>query len=108
MRPFDIALYTVLGVAAVALIWLGANSQRKTSGTADFLATWLATALLIFLVGGGLMMFGVVVVYFLLGQQAAQIGLVAVAVVLLVEPFAVAGLLYRRRRAPAHQRTPSR
>jgi hypothetical protein len=102
MRPFDIALYIVIGVAVVALVWLAANSQRKTSSTADFLATWLATALLIFLVGGGLMMFGVVVVYFLLGQQAAQIGLVVLAIVLVIEPFAVAGLLYRRRRALAH------
>ncbi len=102
MQPFDIALYTVVGVAAVALVWLVANSQRKTSGTADFLATWLATALLVFLIGGGLMMFGVVVVYFLLGTLAAQIGLVVLAIVLLIEPFAVAALLYRRRRAPAH------
>jgi hypothetical protein len=102
MQPFDIALYTVVGVAAVALVWLVANSQRKTSGTADFLATWLATALLVFLIGGGLMMFGVVVVYFTLGQQAAQIGLVVLAVLLVIEPFAVAGLLYRRRRTPAH------
>jgi hypothetical protein len=102
MRPFDIALDVVIGIAVVALVWLAANSQRKTSGTADFLATWLATALLIFLIGGGLMMFGVVVLYFLLGQQAAQIGLVVLAIVLVAEPFAVAGLLYRRRRTPAH------
>lgn len=102
MQPFDIALYTVVGIAAVSLVWLVANSQRKTSGTADFLATWLATALLIFLIGGGLMMFGVVVVYFMFGQQAAQVGLVVLAIVLVIEPFAVAGLLYRRRRTPAH------
>lgn len=102
MQPFDIALYTVVGVAVVALVWLVANSQRKTSGTADFLATWLATALLVFLIGGGLMMFGVVVVYFVLGTLAAQIGLVVLAIVLLIEPFTVAALLYRRRRTPAH------
>lgn len=102
MRPFDIALYVVIGIAVVALVWLAANSQRKTSGTADFLATWLATALLVFLIGGGLMMFGVVVVYFMLGQAAAQVGLVILAIILVVEPFAVAGLLWRRRRAPAH------
>ncbi len=102
MQPFDIALYTVVGVAVVCLVWLVANSQRKTSGTADFLATWVATALLVFLIGGGLMMFGVVVVYFLFGQQAAQIGLVVLATVLVMEPFAVAALLYRRRRSLAH------
>lgn len=102
MQPFDIALYVVIGVAVVALVWLAANSQRKTSGTADFVATWLAAALLVFLIGGGLMMFGVVVVFFLFGQVAAQVGLVVLAIVLLIEPFAVAGLLYRRRRTLAH------
>jgi hypothetical protein len=102
MRPFDIALYVVIGVAAVALLWLGANSQRKSSGTADLIATWAATWLIVFLVSGGLMMFGVVVIFFLLGQQAAQIALIVLAVVLVIEPFALAGLLFRRRRAGAH------
>ena len=47
------------------------------------------------------MMFGVVVLFFLLGQQAAQIGLVLLVLVLIAEPFIVAGVLYRRRRAIA-------
>ncbi len=101
MRPFDIAIYVVLAIAAVAVLWLIANSRRKSSGAADFIATWLAMWLLVFLVSGGLMMFGVVVLYFLLGQQAAQFGLVALVVVLIAEPFLVAGVLYRRRRPAA-------
>jgi len=101
MRPLDIAIYVLIGIAAMAVVWLMANSRRKASGTADFLATWLATSLLFFLVGGGLMMFGVVVLYFTFGQQAAQIGLVVLAIALVIDPFAVAGLLYRRRRAGA-------
>lgn len=101
MRPFDIALYVVAGIAVAAALWLVANSRRHASGTADFLATWLAAWLLAFLVGGGLMMFGVVVLYFLLGQGAAQAGLVVLVAVLIVEPFAVAGVLYRRRRTAA-------
>jgi hypothetical protein len=98
MRPFDLAVYVVVGIAAVAVVWLVANSRRHASGTADFIATWAATALLIFIVGGGLMMFGVVVLYFLLGQQAAQVGLVVLAIALVLEPFVVGGVLYRRRR----------
>lgn len=101
MRPFDIVLYVVIGIAAVALVWLAANSRRHASSAADFVATWLATWLLAFLVGGGLMMFGVVVLYFLLGQQAAMLGLGVLVVLLVVEPFLVAGVLYRRRRAAA-------
>lgn len=102
MRPIDIAIYVILGIAAVALVWLVANSQRKSSGFADLVATWAATWLLVFLVSGGLMMFGVVVVFFLLGQPAAFAGLIVLGVVLLLEPFAVAGLVFRRRRAAAH------
>jgi len=102
MHPTDIAVLAGLIVAGVAVLWLIANSRRKSSGTADFLATWLATSLLVFLVGGGLMMFGVVVLYFLFGQQAAQAGLVVLVLVLVAEPFLVAGILYRRRKAPAN------
>ncbi len=101
MRPFDIALYVVVGIAVVAVVWLVANSRRHASGAADFIATWLAVWLLAFLVGGGLMMFGVVVLYFLLGQAAAQAGLIVLVAVLAIEPFAVAGVLYRRRKDAA-------
>ncbi len=102
MRPFDIALYVIIGIAVLALVWLVANRQRKTSGTADLVATWLATWLLVFLVSGGLMMFGVVVIFFVLGQPAAQIGLIVLAAVLVIEPFALAGIVFRRRRIAAH------
>ena len=102
MRPFDIALWAIVAIAVIAAVWLVANTQRKASGTADFIATWAATWLLAFLVGGGLMMFGVVVLYFVLGQQAAQIGLVLLVLALIAEPFIVAALLYRRRKAAAH------
>ncbi len=54
-----------------------------------------------FLIGGGLMMFGVVVLYFLFGQQVAQMGLVLLVIVLVLEPFAVALALHRRRRSRA-------
>jgi uncharacterized membrane protein YjgN (DUF898 family) len=102
LRPFDIALWIILGVAVMAVVWLMANSRRHTSGTADFIATWAATWLLAFLIGGGLMMFGVVVLYFVLGQMAAQVGLALLVLVLIAEPFLVAGILYRRRKAVAH------
>jgi len=102
MQPSDIALYLVIGIAILAVVWLVANSRRQSSGTMDFVATWAATWLLTFLVSGGLMMFGVVVLYFLFGQQAAQVGLGLLVLVLLLEPFMVAGVLYRRRKAVAH------
>ncbi len=96
MKPTDIALIVVLVVAVSAGLWLIANSRRHASGTMDFVATWLATSLLVFLVGGGLAMFGVVVVYFVFGQPAAMGGLVLLAIALVVEPFIVAFLLSRR------------
>jgi len=102
MRPLDIALWAIVAIAVMAVVWLVANAQRKSNGAADFIATWAAMWLLAFLVGGGLMMFGVVVLYFLFGQAAAQIGLVLLVLVLIAEPFLVAGVLYRRRRAVAH------
>jgi hypothetical protein len=101
MRPLDIALWVIVGIAVVAIVWLVANAQRKSSGTADFIATWAAMWLLAFLIGGGLMMFGVVVLYFLLGQAAAQVGLVLLVLALVAEPFLVAAVLYRRRRTVA-------
>ncbi len=102
MRPFDIALWVILAIVVIAVVWLVANTQRRSSGAADFVATWAATWLLAFLVGGGLMMFGVVVLYFVLGQMAAQVGLVLLVLVLVAEPFLVAAVLYRRRKAVAH------
>jgi hypothetical protein len=100
MKPTDIALIVVLVVAVFAVVWLVANSQRHTSGTMDFVATWVATSLLVFIVGGGLAMFGVVVLYFLLGSQAAFVGLVLLAIGLVLDPFAVF-LVLRYRRAHA-------
>lgn len=97
MHPTDIAAIAILVVAALAVLWLVANSRRGSSGTADFIATWLAMSLLVFIVGGGLAMFGVVVLLFVLGQQAAFAGLVLLAIGLILEPFVVAAVLYRRR-----------
>ena len=102
MHPTDIAILAGLVVAALAALWLVANARRKSSGTADFVATWLATSLLVFLIGGGLMMFGVVVLYFVFGQQVAQMGLVLLVLVLVLEPFVVAFALHRRRARAAH------
>lgn len=102
MHPFDIALWAILAIAAIAVVWLVANTQRRSSGTADFIATFAASWLLAFLIGGGLMMFGVVVLYFVLGQTAAQVGLAVLVLALIAEPFLVAAFLYRRRKAAAH------
>ncbi len=102
MRPFDIALLVILAIAVLAVVWLVANTQRHSSTTADFIATWAASWLLAFLIGGGLMMFGVVVLYFMLGQAAAQVGLAVLVLVLIAEPFIVGAILYRRRKATAH------
>ena len=100
MRPTDIALIVALVIVVLAVLWLIANAQRHTSGTMDFVATWLATPLIVFVVGGGLAMFGVVVLYFLLGNQAAFLGLVLLAIGLVLEPFAVFLVLrYRRSHA---------
>jgi hypothetical protein len=101
MRPFDIAISIVLGIAALAVVYLIANTRRKSSGAADFIATWAATWLLTFLISGGLMMFGVLVLFFVLGQEAALVGLVLLMIVLVIEPFAVAVFLYQRRKARA-------
>lgn len=102
MRPFDIALWIILAIAVIAVVWLVANTQRHSSGMADFIATWAATWLLAFLIGGGLMMFGVVVLYFALGQMAAKVGLVLLVLVLIAQPFLVGAFLYRRRKPIAH------
>ncbi len=102
MRPFDIALWVILAIAVIAVVWLVANTQRHSSGTAEFIATFAATWLLAFLIGGGLMMFGVVVLYFMFGQTAAQVGLVILVFALIAEPFLVAAFLHHRRKASAH------
>lgn len=97
MQPTDIAAIGIVVVATLAVLWLAANARRRSSGTADFVATWLAASLLVFIVGGGLAMFGVVVLLFVFGQQAALAGLVLLAIGLVLEPFVVAAVLYRRR-----------
>jgi hypothetical protein len=100
MKPTDIALIVALVIVVLAVLWLIANAQRHTSGTMDFVATWVATSLIVFVVGGGLAMFGVVVLYFLLGSQAAFVGLVLLVVGLVLEPFVVFLVLrYRRSHA---------
>ncbi len=101
MQPFDIALWAIVAIAVIAAVWLVANAQRKASGTADFVATWAASWLLAFVIGGGLMMFGVVVLYFLFGQPAAMAGLVLLVLVLIAEPFILAAALFRRRKLAA-------
>jgi hypothetical protein len=100
MKPTDIALAVVLVVALFAVLWLVANARRRTSGTMDFVATWVATSLLVFLVGGGLAMFGVAVLLFVLGSDVARVGLAAVLIGLVLEPFVVFLVLrYRRSQA---------
>ena len=100
MEPTDIALIVALVIVVLAVLWLIANAQRRTSGTMDFVATWLATTLIVFVVGGGLAMFGVVVLLFLLGSEVARVGLAVVLVALVLEPFAVFFVLrYRRSHA---------
>jgi len=98
MEPFDIALFAVLVIVVACGFWLLANSRRHTSGTMDFIATWLATSLIVFIIGGGLAMFGVAVILFMLGREAASVGLVLLGVGLVLEPFVVA-LVLRYRRA---------
>lgn len=102
MASFDMLVWVIVAIAAIAVVWLVANTQRHASGKADFIATWAASWLLAFLVGGGLMMFGVVILYFVFGQVAAQVGLVLLVLVLIAEPFILAAVLYQRRKAAAH------
>ncbi len=98
MQPFDIALWVVVAIAVMAAVWLVANARRKASSRADFIATWAASWLLAFVIGGGLMMFGVAVLYFLFGQPAAMAGLVLLVLVLIAEPFILAAAVFRRRK----------
>jgi hypothetical protein len=97
MEPFDIALIAVIVIVVACGLWLLANSQRHTSGTMDFIATWLATSLIVFIIGGGLAMFGVAVILFMLGREAASVGLVLLAIGLVLEPFVVLLVLRYRR-----------
>ena len=100
MQPIDVALIVALVVVVACAFWLVANSRRHTSGTMDLVATWLATSLIVFFIGGGLAMFGVVVLYFLFGNQAAFVGLVLLAIGLVLEPLVVLLVLrYRRSHA---------
>jgi hypothetical protein len=100
MKTFDIALVVILVIVVACGLWLLANSRRHTSGTMDFVATWLATSLIVFVIGGGLAMFGVAVILFMLGREAASIGLVLLAIGLVLEPFVVLLVLrYRRSHA---------
>ena len=109
MEPTDIALIVALVIVVLAVLWLVANAQRHTSGTMDFAATWLATTLIVFVVGGGHAMFGVVVLLFLLGSEVARVGLAVVLVALVLEPFAVFFVLrYRGSHARSEtQRRPT-
>ncbi len=97
MHPLDILPIVIIVVGVACILWLLANSRRHVSSTADFLATWLAAATLVFIVGGGLAMFGVAVLTIMLGDDAGKVGLVALVVGLALEPFVVLAILYRRR-----------
>lgn len=95
MQPIDIAIVAVIALVIVAVLWLVTSSGRRTSG-GDLFASWLAWSLVVFVVGGGLAMFGVAVVYILLGQDAGKAALVLLAISLVLEPFVVALALWRR------------
>lgn len=101
MHPTDIAIVAVIVLVVVAVLWLTTSGRRRTSGGGDLFATWFAWSLVVFVVGGGIAMFGVAVVYIALGQDAGKVGLVLLGIGLVLEPFVVALILWRRRAAAA-------
>lgn len=93
----DIVIAAIIVIVIAAVLWLTTSARRRAGGGGDLFATWLAMSLVVFIVGGGLAMFGVAVAYMLLGQDAGKVGLVLLAIGLVVEPVVVALVLRRRR-----------
>jgi hypothetical protein len=97
MQLADIVIVAIIVIVIVAALWLTTSARGRARGGGDLIATWLAMSLVVFIVGGGLAMFGVAVVYIMLGQDAGRVGLVLLAIGLVLEPFVVALILRRRR-----------
>ena len=97
-----------VGMVALALAigWVVAGTFRHSNSTLEVVASWLAYSTIVFLIGGGLAMFGVVLLLFFVGTEAAQAGLAVAVVLLLLSPALVAATMTLRRRAARRTRSP--
>ncbi len=94
-----------VGMVALGLAigWVVAGTFRHSNTAAEIVASWLALSIIVFLGGGGLAMFGVVLLLFFVSTEAAQAGLAIAVVLLLLSPALVAlTMLVRRRARKAH------
>lgn len=96
----DLDTLLPLGLLALVLAggWIAAGTLRHSNTTAERIASWLAYSIVTFLVGGGLAMFGVVLLLFFVGREAAQAGLAVAVVALVLSPVLVGGVMAVRRR----------
>jgi hypothetical protein len=95
--------YGIIGagwVVAVflAIVWVVAARGRTSTSLLSSLLDWLAVTALTVLIGGGILMFGVVLLVFFVGKSAATVGFGVAWAVIIVSPFAVAFMQYRGRR----------
>jgi len=99
-RTMDLDTLLPVGLIALALAggWVVAGTFRHSNSVAERVTSWLALSLIVFLIGGGLAMFGVVLLLFFVSQEAAQAGLAAAVVFLVLSPVIVAALMYLRGR----------
>jgi hypothetical protein len=95
-------LDTLLPVGLLALVlaggWIVAGTFRHTNSRAERLTSWLAYSIVVFLIGGGLAMFGVVLLLFFVGREAAQAGLALAVALLVLSPVIVGVVMYARQR----------
>jgi hypothetical protein len=103
----DLDTLLPVGLIALALAggWVVAGTFRHSNSTAERVTSWLALSLIVFLIGGGLAMFGVVLLLFFVSQEAAQAGLAAAIVFLILSPAIVGALLYLRGRRQGNTRS---
>ena len=96
--PVDIVIFAVLALLALAVVYLVANARSGgRGGKGAAIATWAAVSALVFFVGGGILMFGVLVVFLAAGDSVARVVLPIVVLVIVASPFLVAiGMLVRR------------
>lgn len=96
----DLDTLLPVGLIALALAggWVVAGAFRHSNSTAERITSWLAISILVFLIGGGLAMFGVVLLLFFVSEEAAQAGLAVGVVLLILSPVLVGGLMYLRSR----------
>ena len=101
--PVDIVIIVVLALLALAVVYLvaNANSKGNRGGKGAAIATWAAVSALVFFVGGGLLMFGVLVVFLVAGDSVARVVLPIVALVIVASPVLVAIGGITLERAPA-------